>query len=468
MALTQKIGLNAKYYFLNSIYLLERTAWFILIIQMPIFIAQKNEGGLGFTQQEKGIIYLYWVLLQNSLPFITGSLIDKSKKKMLILLSACLLLFSALLSIGLIQNLYGLLLGITLVSVGVSLFTPLMKGQIGLQIPPEKSSFAWGLHFWIYNLAIFVVGVPYAKYLRELGWSYVFVGAGLLYFLAFLLSFFFKPEQPITNTTHSLKKLFVNSLTLFKKDYNYILLIAMSGFAVLFMQFYETLPNFIYDWIDTSHIAGSLSLGDSFLMPTWAGQGISFEWLYNINTGLTLLLLLPFSIFLKRYGIINSLFAGVLLIVIGFGLSIISQNGIYLISGFVVYTVGELITNPKFTEYFDKLSLVEERSTYMGLLFISNLIGYPIGALLGGYMYGHFGEKAALAQQYLSENFGINTDLHSAVSVLKNKMTFTDIELTKFLWDLNKPYLAFIPFIIIGILALIGILIYKNRLIRNR
>ncbi len=45
--------------------MLVRTAWFILIIQIPIFIAQKGEDGLGFSQSDKGIIYLYWVLLQN-------------------------------------------------------------------------------------------------------------------------------------------------------------------------------------------------------------------------------------------------------------------------------------------------------------------------------------------------------------------------------------------------------------------
>jgi MFS family permease len=431
---------------------------------MPIFIAQKNEGGLGFTQQDKGIIYLFWVLLQNSLPFVTGSIIDKSKKKKLILLCSCLLLFLALSSIGLIQNIYGLLLGIVLVSVGVSLFTPLMKGQIGLQIVAERSSFGWGFHFWLYNLAIFVFGVPYSKYLREMGWTYVFVGAGLLYLLAFLLSFFFKPEKTEKSETVGLSEVFRSSIRVFKRDYNYVLLISMAGFAVLFMQFYETLPNFIYDWIDTSNIVQSLGLGKAFVMPTWAGDGISFEWLYNINTGLTLLLLLPFSVYLKRYEIINSLFAGVFLVVLGFALSVISQDGVFLISGFVVYTLGELITNPKFTEYFDKMSLADERSTHMGLLFISNLIGYPIGALLGGYMYGHFGEKAALAQQYLAEHFQQNVDIHSAVATLKQNLGYSDAELTRFLWDLNAPYMAFVPFVFIGVLALCGIIYYKRKI----
>lgn len=457
-----------EYYLLNLIFMLERTAWFILIIQIPIFIAQKGEGGLGFSQTDKGIIYLYWVILQNSLPLLTGSIIDKSVKKKSLLILSCLLLFLAFLSIGLYQNLFGLLIGITLVSLGVSIFNPLMKGQIGNLINKQNSSFGWGFHFWIYNLSIFVIGVPYSKYLRELGWDYVFVGAGILYILALLLSLFLKSKKEELNIKTNVKVNLQETLTVFKRNYNYVLLVSMSGFAVLFMQFYETLPNFIYDWSDTSSIVTSLGLSKSFTMETWAGSGISFEWLYNINTGLTLLLLLPLSVILRKYQIVNTLFVGVSLVVIGFGLSIIYQNGLFLILGFIVYTLGELITNPKFTEYFDYISLRNEQSTHMGLLFISNLIGYPIGALLGGYMYGGFGEKASLAQQYLHSKLGQDIEIEFAIVVLKENMGYDDMQVTKLLWDHYNPMVAFIPFLIIGVLSLVGILIYKKLINQNK
>ena len=468
MSILSRFQFPRKYYLLNLIFLLERTAWFILIIQIPIFIAQKDAGGLGFSQADKGIIYLYWVLLQNSLPLITGSIIDNSNKKKSLLLLACTTLFVAFLSIGLYHNLIGLLVGITLVSIGVSIFNPLMKGQISNLIDRQNGSFGWGLHFWLYNLAIFVVGVPYSRYLREQGWDYVFVGAGLLYVVALLLSLLFKPEVIEEKPKTSIKINLQETITVFKRNYNFVLLISMSGFAVLFMQFYETLPNFIYDWSDTSGIVNSLNLNSAFLMDTWAGKGISFEWLYNINTGLTLLLLLPFSIYLKRYSIVNTLFVGVALAVIGFGLSIIYQNGTFLILGFVVYTIGELITNPKFTEYFDSISLKNEQSTHMGLLFLSNLIGYPIGALLGGYMYGGFGEKAALAQQYLATNFGQKVEINFALSVLKENLGYNDIQVTNMLWSHYNPMIAFLPFLLIGVLSLVGLLIYKKLITQNK
>jgi len=468
MSFKKRFQFPTNYYLLNLIFMLERTAWFILIIQIPIFIAQKGEGGLGFSQSDKGIIYLYWVLLQNSLPIVTGSIIDKTRKKKTILLISCVILFLAFLSIGLYQNLFGLLLGITLVSIGVSLFNPLMKGQIGNLIQRDNSSFGWGLHFWLYNLAIFIFGVPYSKFLREQGWEYVFVGAGFIYLIAFFLSLFIKSETVQTRLKIKVNLNIRDTFKVFKRNYNYVLLISMSGFAMLFMQFYETLPNFIYDWSDTSTLVNSLNLSPTFLMETWAGNGISFEWLYNINTGLTLLLLLPFSIFLKKYNIVNALFVGVTLVVIGFGLSILYQNGSFLIMGFIVYTIGELITNPKFTEYFDTISLKNEQSTHMGLLFLSNLIGYPIGAILGGYMYGSFGEKAALAQQYLYANYGKTVEIEEALSILKINLGYNDIQITHLLWSHYNPMIAFLPFLLIGVLSLGGILVYKKLINQNK
>src|SRR6056300_441221 len=177
-----------QYYFFNLIFMLERTAWFILIIQIPIFIAQKGVGGLEFTQETKGIVYLYWVLLQNSLPLILGNIIDKSNQKLKLILGSLLILTGSFFFFGMIQNMFGLLIGITLVSFGVSIFNPLMKGQISHYISKDYSSLGWGLHFWLYNLSIFIIAIPYSNFLRELGWEYLFMGSAGIYIVAILLS----------------------------------------------------------------------------------------------------------------------------------------------------------------------------------------------------------------------------------------------------------------------------------------
>ena len=447
--------------------MLERTAWFILIIQIPIFIAQKGVGGLEFTQETKGIIYLYWVLLQNSLPILIGNIIDKSSQKFKLLIASLLILTGAFFFFGMLQNMFGLLLGITFVSFGVSIFNPLMKGQISNHISKEHTSLGWGLHFWLYNLAIFIIAVPYSNFLRELGWQYLFVGSAAIYVIALMLSKLLDFNQMDKVESISINEIINGLSSTLRKNHTYLFLISMSGFAVIYMQFYETLPNFIFDWSNTNAIVTGLSLPEFFTMSTWAGNGIAFEWLYNINTGLTLLLLLPFSLLLAYRKILSSLIVGFILVVIGFGLSILSTNGIYLISGFVIYTIGELITNPKFTEYFDFISTEVDKSTYMGLLFFSNLIGYPVGALLGGYMYGAYGEKASLAKQYLNDNYNIDVSLNEAYQKLLEVGNMTEIEATSMLWDNYSPYISLLPFVIIGCVSLVGLLIY-SRLINNK
>jgi MFS family permease len=143
------------------------------------------------------------------------------------------------------------------------------------------------------------------------------------------------------------------------------------------------------------------------------------------------------------------------------------MNGIYLVGGFIIYTMGELITNPKFTEYFDFISDEVDKSTYMGLLFFSNLIGYPIGALLGGYLYGKFGEKASLAKQYLIDNYGIDVNLNDAYQKLIEVSNSNEIETTTLLWETYSPFISLLPFVIIGVISLVGLLIYSS-LIRNK
>jgi len=447
--------------------MLERTAWFILIIQIPIFIAQKGVGGLEFTQETKGIIYLYWVLLQNSLPLFLGNVIDRSNQKRQLLIGSLLILTGAFIFFGMVQNMFGLLAGITLVSFGVSVFNPLMKGQISNYISKDYSSMGWGLHFWLYNLAIFVIAVPYSNYLRGLGWSYLFVGSAVLYLLAIALSRLLNFKKLEQTSQISFKDVANGIYSIIKKNYTFLFLLSMSGFAVIYMQFYETLPNFIYDWSDTSKIVSGLSLPEFFTMSTWAGEGIAFEWLYNINTGLTLLLLLPMSLFLAYRDILKSLIVGFVLLVLGFIFSIISMNGIYLIGGFTVYTIGELIINPKFTEYFDFISEEVDKSTYMGLLFFANLVGYPIGALLGGYMYGSYGEKASLAQQYLSENMGVEVNVSDAFTKLIELKSSNEIEITTLLWDYYSPFYSLMPFVVIGVVSFVGLLIY-NKISRSK
>lgn len=456
-----------QYYFFNLIFMLERTAWFILIIQIPIFIAQKGVGGLEFTQETKGIVYLYWVLLQNSLPLILGNIIDKSNQKLKLILGSLLILTGSFFFFGMIQNMFGLLIGITLVSFGVSIFNPLMKGQISHYISKDYSSLGWGLHFWLYNLSIFIIAIPYSNFLRELGWEYLFMGSAGIYIVAILLSKLLKFREVETVEGIAIQDVVKGVIKVMQKNYTFIFLTSMAGFAVIYMQFYETLPNFIYDWSDTSNIVNTLSLPEFFLMDTWAGKGIAFEWLYNINTGLTLLFLLPFSLLLAYRNILKSLLAGFILLIVGFFISTLSMNGIYLVGGFIIYTMGELITNPKFTEYFDFISDEVDKSTYMGLLFFSNLIGYPIGALLGGYLYGKFGEKASLAKQYLIDNYGIDVNLNDAYQKLIEVSNSNEIETTTLLWETYSPFISLLPFVIIGVISLVGLLIYSS-LIRNK
>jgi hypothetical protein len=158
-----------------------------------------------------------------------------------------------------------------------------MKGQISHYISKDYSSLGWGLHFWLYNLSIFIIAIPYSNFLRELGWEYLFMGSAGIYIVAILLSKLLKFREVETVEGIAIQDVVKGVIKVMQKNYTFIFLTSMAGFAVIYMQFYETLPNFIYDWSDTSNIVNTLSLPEFFLMDTWAGKGIAFEWLYNYS-----------------------------------------------------------------------------------------------------------------------------------------------------------------------------------------
>lgn len=230
------------------------------------------------------------------------------------------------------------------------------------------------------------------------------------------------------------------------------------------MQFYETLPNFIWDWIDSNDIINFLNLGETFKMATFAGEGLSFEWIYNINTLITLIFLIPTSIYFKKYTTINSLRSGLLIIIIGFLFCIFFNSGLPFVFGIFIYSLGELIVNPKFVEHIGLTSDKDSNFEKMGYLFFANLIGYTSGAILGGYLYGNFGEKESLARKYLIDNYSINAEYNQAYLTLIDKLNhLSETQITTMLWEIHNPQIAFYPFIIIGILSIIGLSIYKSK-----
>src|SRR4029453_15484707 len=67
-----------SFWFLNTIEMWERLAYYNLRVMAPIYIMQADDpGGLPLTAANKGTIYAFWAAFQSLLPIFTGGIADR-------------------------------------------------------------------------------------------------------------------------------------------------------------------------------------------------------------------------------------------------------------------------------------------------------------------------------------------------------------------------------------------------------
>ena len=94
---------------------------------------------------------------------------------------------------------------------------------------------------------------------------------------------------------------------------------------------------------------------------------------------------------------------------------------------------------------------------------ISFAIGLGGGSILGGELYNRFGDKAALASKYLQANYGIDSPSGGSLEYMRESLELTDIQIRDLLWSQFHPYAFWYVFLGIGVLAVIGMLLYKRK-----
>jgi MFS family permease len=235
------------------------------------------------------------------------------------------------------------------------------------------------------------------------------------------------------------------------------------------MQFYETLPNFIYDWIDTSMIVKDLNLPKFMSMETELGMMIDFKWLYNINSGFIILAVVFVSWLIKKSRITEGLIIGLCFSTLGLLISGWSQYGYIAVSGMLIYTLGEMITNPKFSEYMAKIAPSNQKSTYMGFINLSMALGLGLGSLIGGYLYNNYAEKSSLAKDFILNNYKLTENIshQNSVSKLMELKGLSYHHTTEFLWNTYNPQYIWLVFLFIGFASIISLYLYSRKFDKN-
>src|ERR1043165_97335 len=85
-------GFSRTFWFLNTIEMWERLAYYTLRVMAPIYVMQADDpGGLHLTPAHKGTIWAWWAVAQSFLPIVTGGFADRYGYKRTLFFSFCMM-----------------------------------------------------------------------------------------------------------------------------------------------------------------------------------------------------------------------------------------------------------------------------------------------------------------------------------------------------------------------------------------
>ena len=69
------------------------------------------------------------------------------------------------------------------------------------------------------------------------------------------------------------------------------------------------------------------------------------------------------------------------------------------IFGVLIFSIGEMASSPKFTEYIGRIAPPDKKALYMGTSFLPIAAGHKLAGILSGDLYANIAEKFTLLTQ---------------------------------------------------------------------
>ncbi len=474
--------LGRAFWMLCTMEMWERLAYYGMRVVVGVYIAQADEpGGLHFTQEQRGSIFAWWFVFQSVLPTFTGGLADRYGYKKTIAFSVALKVVGYVLMAEM-REYWSFFLGTMLLATGTALFKPGIQGSLAQTLDEGKSSKGWGIFYWLVNVGA-MIGPPLAGYLRGEGWSWVFYGCAGIVSLNFLMLFTYKELDSGSDKDQDFFEVMrVTFRNLFEARLVAFLLI-MSGFWLMMYQLWDLHPLFITDWIDSGPVYEALSgiLPESWVEAKERGTQVKQENLLNLNAALIVLFVVPLSIAVRKIKTLTAMLGGMVVATVGILVAGLTQSGWVFLLGVVFFSFGEMFTGPKKNEYLGLIAPPGKKGLYLGYVNIPVGIGGFVGSKLAGWLYGHNGEKAVLAQKYFAEHTerlaelgttwngdvegleaAVGYDRTQAYAALCEHLGKSGQEVTDLLWQTYSPYEIWYPIAIIGVVSIFALLAYNR------
>lgn len=422
--------LGYVFWIVGGMEMIERLAYYGVKAVATLYAKDPvSKGGLGITLSSFGTILMVWALFQSIVPVFTGGLSDRYGYKETIFASTVVKI-SGYLVMGFFPSFYGFFAGAILLATGTAIFKPGIQGTLVKSTKRENSSMAWAVFYQTVNIGGFI-GPLVAGMMRKLAWHNVFFACAAIICVNFLFLVTYKEpgkeERLARAKEHAAsgakrESLAVESLRELRKPQVWIYLLIFSGFWFMFNALFDVLPAHIEDWVDTRGIVTTLFGTEGttnpvvkfFIVMNKTGTEIQPEGMLNLNAGLIMTTCFLFGALSGKMRAITSMVVGTLLACLALFLSGYSTLGWLSVGAILVFSVGEMLSSPKFSEFIGNFAPHDKKAMYLGFSQIPLAIGWTLEGKIGPALYDHFASKERFARELLVTN-GMAADLVSKI-----------------------------------------------------
>lgn len=395
-------------------------------------------------------------------------------------------------------NYWGFFAGILTLATGTAFFKPGIQGSLANTLTKENSSVGWGFFYWVVNvgafighylpsvllgLSVFLPGILHAEPHSKEAWRNLFFMSALFTSFNLVLLLTFKDVPSGASKTEPLRHVLWRTLTNIFEPRLFSWILIMSGFWMMMYQLWDLQPNFIADWVDSRSLVEHLRWlpEKMFLALTEQqarGRMIPQQVILSMNSLMIIIGVVGVAWLTRRIRTLSAMLIGMLMATVGVLVAGWTASVYVLVLGVVFFSLGEMMTGPKKSEYLALIAPPGKKGLYLGYVNIPAGLGAGLGGLLAGFLYKHYGEKAVLALKYLATQtpFGQGKNWDGDVSTLESALGVTRSEAmiklqqvtgldpvaaTEMLWKTYHPqFKVWIPFACIGILSAIALWIF--------
>jgi POT family proton-dependent oligopeptide transporter len=189
----------------NTMEIFERMAWYGFYAVSSLYITgSKETGGLGFTDEDRGLIQAVVPFFLYLFPALTGAMADKYGFKKMLFWSFVVLTPSYFL-LGQVKDFYMFFAVFMVVAFGAAMFKPVIIGTVSKTTNEKTGTVGFGIFYMMVNIGGFL-GPIAAGVVRGWSWEYVFIASSFWIALNFIFVLLFFKEPPTEVANEATKK----------------------------------------------------------------------------------------------------------------------------------------------------------------------------------------------------------------------------------------------------------------------